>query len=116
MGLGSLKDFDLSEARARARKARQLPRDGVDPLEARKVKRAQQALEAAKAKTFEAAAVEYFDGHEPQRTNDHYRKKFMSSLRMYAFSKIGKLPVAAIDTGLVLKVIEADLASETRHS
>jgi hypothetical protein len=35
---------------------------------------------------------------------------------MYAFSKIGKLPVAAIDTGLVLKVIEADLASETRHS
>jgi hypothetical protein len=50
MGLGSLKDFDLSEARARARKARQLLRDGVDPLEARKVKRAQQALEAAKAK------------------------------------------------------------------
>jgi integrase len=106
LGLGPLRDFTLDEARSRARRARQQLRDGVDPLEARKAERAAQALESAKAKTFEQAAKEYFDGHESQWTNAHYRQKFLSSLGMYAFPKIGKLPVSAIDTGLVLKVVE----------
>ena len=33
MGLGSAKDFSLSEARARARAKRQLLADGVDPID-----------------------------------------------------------------------------------
>ncbi len=106
MGLGPLRDFTLDEARQRALKARQMLRDGIDPLEVRTAERAAQALEAAKAKTFEQAAKEYFDGHQQQWSNAHYRQKFLSSLKMYAFDRIGKLPVAAIDTGLVLKVIE----------
>jgi integrase len=106
--LGPLRDFTLDEARARARRARQQLRDGVDPLEVRKAERAAQALESAKAKakTFEQAAKQYFDGHESQWTNAHYRQKFLSSLGMYAFPVIGKLPVSAIDTDLVLQVIE----------
>ena len=78
MGLGPLKDFALDEARARARAARQQLRDGSDPVETRAAERAQQAAEAAKAKTFEAAAMEYFNGHPPKWTNEHYRGKFLS--------------------------------------
>ncbi len=115
MGLGPLQDFTLEEARARARAARQQLRDGSDPLETRSAARAQQAAEAAKVKTFEAAATEYFNGHASQWTNDHYRKKFLSSLKMYAFPRIGKLPVAAIDTPLVLKVIEPIWLTKPRH-
>jgi integrase len=106
MGLGPLNDFDLEQARDRARAARQLLRDGIDPLAARGAQRAAQAMEAAKQKTFEQAANEYFDGHEKKWTNAHYRQKFLSSLKMYAFPKVGQLPVAAIDTGLILKIIE----------
>jgi integrase len=106
MGLGPLADFDLEQARDRARAARQLLRDGLDPLTARGAERAARALEAAKQKTFEQAAKEYYDGHEKKWTNAHYRQKFLASLKMYAFPKIGRLPVAAINTGLVLKVIE----------
>src|SRR5450631_3217321 len=60
MGLGSLKDFSLKEARARAREKRQLIADGVDPLE---LKKTAKAIEAAKVKTinFEEAARQYFN-------------------------------------------------------
>src|SRR5262249_30148960 len=58
MGLGSLADFSLEEARQRARRARQLLADGVDPLEARRVERAQQTAAAARNKTFAVVAQE----------------------------------------------------------
>jgi len=39
MGLGPVDTFDLAEARERARKARQLLFDGIDPIEARRAER-----------------------------------------------------------------------------
>ena len=36
MGLGPVDDFTLDEARERARRARQLLKDGIDPIDARK--------------------------------------------------------------------------------
>lgn len=106
LGLGPLRDRTLDEARARARAARQQLRDGIDPVEARAADRNARAAEAAKVKTFEAAAQEYFDTHQQKWTSAQHRGKFLSSLRMYAFDKIGRVPVASIDTPLVLKVID----------
>jgi integrase len=106
MGLGPLHTIDLREARERARKARQQLLDGMDPLDARKAQRAARALEAARTITFEAAAQAYFDAHERSWKNAKHRAQFVSTLQTYAYPKIGKLPVAAIDVGLVLKVIE----------
>jgi integrase len=106
MGLGALHAFNLDEARERARKARQLLADGIDPLEAKKAERAAKALEAAKVLTFKEAAQQYFDGHERKWRNAKHRAQFLSTLKDYAFTYIGALPVGAIDTGLVLKVIE----------
>lgn len=106
MGLGPCADFTLDEARERARQARQLLADGIDPLEARQAERAQRALAAAQTITFQDAAQQYFDQHERKWRNAKHRAQFLSTLRDYAFLKIGKLSVAAIDTGLVLKVIE----------
>jgi integrase len=108
LGLGSLDEHKntLAEARANADKAREQLRQGIDPLTTRTQERAQRRAEAGNSKTFEAAAQEYFDSHQHQWTNADYRQKFLSSLRTYAFQKIGKVPVAAIDTALVLKVID----------
>jgi integrase len=106
MGLGPLHTFSLAEARERARKARQQLADGIDPLRAREAQRATQALEAARAMTFEQAVRAYFDGHERKWRNAKHRAQFLSTLKTYAFPRIGSLPVAAIDTGLVLKCIE----------
>jgi len=103
----------LEEARERARKARKQLADGIDPVEAKKAARAAQALEEAKAISFKEAAKQYFDGHERNWRNAKHRAQFLSTLEAYAFPHIGKLPVGAIDTGLVLKVIEPIWSDKT---
>lgn len=110
MGLGPVDDFSLEEARERARRARQLLADGIDPIEHRKAGRAQQtteaALAAAKNITFQEAAERYYKFHSPKWSNPKHRAQFLSTLKTYAYPVIGKLPVRAIDTPLVIKVIE----------
>jgi integrase len=106
LGLGAYRTFNLREARLRARKARQAIADGVDPIDAKRAERTAQALEAARLITFETATRQYFDMHERKWRNARHRAQFLSSLRQYAFPVIGRLPVAAIDTGLVLKCVE----------
>ena len=113
MGLGPLHTVGLKDARDRAHMARRLLLDGIDPLDARKAERAAQALEAARSLTFEQAAQQYFEAHEQKWRNAKHRQQFLNTLKAYAFTKIGKFPVAAIDTGLVLKCIEPIWSDKT---
>jgi integrase len=106
MGLGPLYDFTLDEARERAHKARQQLRDGIDPLEARAAARQALILEDAKRITFKEAAQKYFDQHERKWTNARHRQQFKSTMEAYVYPAIGKLPVATVDTTLVLRIIE----------
>ena len=102
MGLGSAREFDLSEARERAEAARQQLRDGIDPIDARKAGQ----VARARAITFKKAALAYFTAHQRKWRNANYRVQFLSRLKAYAFPKIGELPVAAVDVSLVFEVIE----------
>jgi hypothetical protein len=106
MGLGPLHTISLKEAREKARAARRALLEGVDPLEAKREARAARAAQAAKTLTFAEAANQYFEKHETKWKNDKHRAQFLASLTNYAFPVIGALPVAAIDTGLVSKVLE----------
>jgi hypothetical protein len=58
MGLGSVKDFSLKEARERARAQRQILRGDKrqDPLAVRRQREAEARFEAAKTVTFQGAA------------------------------------------------------------
>jgi integrase len=106
-GLGPVWRVSLKIARGRARAAKdKLHYDGVDPIAEKKAKRAAQAVAAAKAMTFEAAALAYFNDHQKKWRNAKHREQFLGSMRRYAFPLIGALPVAEIDTALVLKVLE----------
>jgi integrase len=80
--------------------------DGIDPIDAKRAALAASALVAAKAISFEQAAQQYFDAHEKQWKNAKHRAQFLSTLRAYAYPVIGKLSVADVDLGLVLKIIE----------
>jgi integrase len=105
-GLGRLADFKLDEARELARKARQLIKDGVDPISQKEADKAQRALEEAKAITFEFATQQYLKQHLDKWKNAKTARNFESTMAAYVFPVIGRLSVAAIDTGLVLKVLE----------
>jgi integrase len=107
LGLGALHTYTLDEARGLARKVRQQLDQGIDPIEARQAERQTRALEAARTITFEQAAKQYFNAHEKKWRSAKHRQQFLNSLTTHAFPKIGGLPVAAIDTGEVLQVLEA---------
>src|SRR5262249_56622398 len=53
MGLGSLNTVSLVEARERARQGRLMVLDGIDPIEARKERRAKEAATSRRATTFD---------------------------------------------------------------
>jgi integrase len=113
MGLGPVHTLNLAEAREKARKARQLLLEGIDPLDARTDELRARA-EAVKTRlTFQAAAQAYNDAHERKWGNPKHRAQFLSSLRTYAFPILGDMPVAAIDTPAVLRAIEPHWHSKT---
>jgi integrase len=106
MGLGSARDFTLSGAREKARKARQLLHDGVDPLEAKKAERAAQALASAKIMTFKQCADAYIKANQGGWKNEKHRAQWNTTLASYVLPKIGALPVGEVDIGQVLRCIE----------
>jgi integrase len=105
MGLGPAADISLATARELRDRYRALLKQDIDPIEHRKAERAARAAEDAKRLTFEEAARRFFDGHAAKWTNAKHRAQFLSTLEQYVFPKLGKLPVASIDTPLVLSVL-----------
>jgi integrase len=105
MGLGSLSAVSLADARTKAAECRRLSRDGVDPIEVRKARREQAALDAAKTLTFKEAAATYVTSHKPGWRNRKHASQWENTLATYAQPVLGRLSIQAIDTGLVLKVL-----------
>jgi Arm DNA-binding domain len=106
MGLGPIGTVSLVEARAAALEARQLRRSGIDPIEHRKAARAAQALADAKAMTFDECRDKFIADNKAGWRNEKHRKQWTNTLKTYATPVIGTLPVAAVDTALVMKVLE----------
>ena len=107
LGLGPLHTVGLKVARERAQAARLQLLDGVDPIEAKRAARDAAKIAAAKAMSFKTAAQRYFEQHSAKWKNRRHIDQFLSSLEQYAFPTLGVLPVGAIDTPLVLNVLEA---------
>lgn len=101
MGLGSVNDFSLAEARDRARQARQQLADGIDPIEARLAARDAARKESAESITFKKAAEKFLDVHEAGWRNDKHKAQWRSTLATYAYPTLGSRPVKAVDTALV---------------
>jgi integrase len=66
--------------------------------------RAQRA-EAAKFTTFDQCAAAYIAAHRAAWKNQKHIGQWQATLAQYASPVIGALPVAAVDTGLVVKVL-----------
>jgi integrase len=106
LGLGSTADFNLKEARSRARAARQQLADNIDPITAKRDARRKARLAAAKALTFREAAGRFFDQHEARWSSAIYRKQFLSTLEAHAFPVLGDMDVATIAVADVLRALE----------
>ena len=112
MGLGPLHTIGLAEARQRAQAARHLCLDGIDPLDQKNGKKARDALDAAKAVTFKACAAKYVASNKAGWRNAKHAAQWDATLATYVYPVIGHLPVGAIDTGHVTKILEPIWASK----
>ncbi len=106
MGLGPLHTVLLADARQEAEKCRKLLRDGFDPINERRVRRTRQQVESAKAMTFRDCADAYIKSHSAGWKNAKHASQWQNTLNTYVYPAFGDLPVQAVDTGLVIKVLE----------
>ncbi|GLK71561.1 integrase arm-type DNA-binding domain-containing protein [Ancylobacter dichloromethanicus] len=120
MGLGSLSDVTLAEAREAARGARRMASEGIDPIDARAKQRAEARAARLRHVTFRDCAERYVTAHEAGWRNPKHRDQWRNTLTSYADPIVGDLAIGQIDTALVLKVLEPiwrvkpETASRTR--
>jgi integrase len=106
LGLGPFPDVSLIEARVKATEHRKMLIAGFDPLQVKRDRKVAQALDAAKTMVFSACTDAYFSSHEKSWHNAKHRKQWRATLAAYADPVIGNLPVHAVDTALVMRVLE----------
>jgi len=106
LGLGSYVHVSLADARKKAKAARDMVGDGIDPIALKRDKRKASTVKELPPTSFEAFATEYIATHSPSWRNETHRKQWTSTLKAYAFPILGKMPPAEIDTPDVLRVLK----------
>jgi integrase len=105
-GVGPTHTVSLADAREQARACRQMLLRGEDPIAAGKARRTAIAKETANAKTFTECANVYWESHRAGWSSKRHAHEWKRSLETYVLPMLGDLPVAAIDTAQVLRVLE----------
>ena len=113
MGLGPTHTVSLAEARQKALDARKLLIDGINPLAAKKQKQIAAALASAKVMSFDQCAKAYILAHKASWKNAKHADQWTNTLNTYVNPIVGHLPVAEIDTGLVVKCLSPIWESKT---
>lgn len=113
MGLGPTHTVSLAEARQKALEARKLLLDGINPLAAKKKGQIAAALANARMMTFDQCAEAYILAHKASWKNAKHAEQWTNTLKTYASPVFGRLPVAEIDTGLVVKCLAPIWESKT---
>lgn len=107
MGLGPLRRVSLAEARTKANDCRTQLLAGIDPIEARNAAHAAANVAASKSFTFDQCADAYIAAHRSGWKNSKHVDQWTNTIRTYASPIFGSLPVDQVDTGLVMKCLEA---------
>ena len=107
MGLGPFPDISLADARGKATEHRKLRDDGgIDPLDAKEAQRQAQQISVAKGRIFRECAAEFIERNRVGWRNAKHRQQWENTLATYVCPTFGELPVSAIDTGLVVQVLD----------
>ncbi len=105
MGLGPLHTVGLAEARLKALECRRQRLDGLNPLEVKREKQRSRALEKAKTQSFNQCAEAYINAHKASWKNPKHQDQWRNTIATYASPIFGDLPVAQVDTSLVVRCL-----------
>jgi integrase len=98
IGLGSIAELTLAEARDKARELRKIAKSGRDPIAARNAVK-------VTVPTFEAAADACHKEGPPSRWQLRHAEAFISSLKQHAFARLGRLLVDSVDESSIVAVL-----------
>lgn len=98
IGIGSTDMLSLAEARTKAAEGRRLAKLGFDPVHEWRKSR-------AVIPTFEKAATDYHKAHEGDWRNPKHAAQWISSLKSYAFPKIGATRIDLVDSADIVTVL-----------
>jgi integrase len=113
MGLGSLNAFSLAEARVRAKAQRKLLADGIDPLATKRSDQLTKRMAKANIVTFDKAAAAFYEANSPAWRNPKHGEQWRNSLANYASPVIGSMPVSAVETAHVLRILSPIWSTKT---
>ncbi len=106
MGLGGFPDVTLAQAREKARTARELVEQGIDPILQRKQAKSALAAQQATEKTFARCAREYIEVKAAEWSNPKHAQQWTNTLETYANPTIGSLLVSEVGLPQVLGVLK----------
>lgn len=105
MGLGTYPEVPLRAARDAAVSARTQVKAGIDPVHARKVKRAEALNHAAPERTFKAAAEALIEAKRPGWRSSKHADQWAATLAAYAYPAFGDWPVGDVSEDAVLRAL-----------
>ena len=106
MGLGSFPEVSLALARQKARDARELVRQGINPVDAKQAARSAATAARAASKTFAECAAKYIEIKSPEWANVKHMGQWRTTIETFANPVIGKLFVQDVDTPHVMAILE----------
>lgn len=113
IGLGGYPDVTLAQARERAREARELIWQGIDPVEQRKANKAALATAQRRGLTFTDAMERYLEGKLKEFSNPKHAKQWRATLDSYAKPLIGDMPVTDIAVADIQRTLEPIWTTKT---
>jgi integrase len=102
MGLGSIADVSLKEARESADRWRRVVREGKDPIKER------DRLEREASRNmhmFKDVAEDFFEGYRARLKGDGKAGRWFSPLTLHVLPRLGKVPVADLTQGDIKDVL-----------
>jgi integrase len=108
IGLGSMREVGLKQARERAREYRDAVREGRDPLAEREARKAELRAEERRRLTVEDAARQWLAAKRPELSSARHAGQIERQIERYVFPVIGRTSVDEIEREHVLRVIEPE--------
>lgn len=106
MGLGGYPEISLAKSRERARGAKELISNGIDPIEQKRAVRLALMNSQNGRMRFAEAARKCHEKKVPEFRNPKHSKQWLRSVEKYAFPIIGNMAVEDIDLSHILNILE----------
>lgn len=106
MGLGGYPGVTLAQAKEKARAARQIIEQGLDPIESRQAVLQKAAAARTRALTFIKASEKFIASREAEWRNPKHRQQWVNTLATYADPVIGSMDVADIEQQHIMQVLD----------